>query len=79
MAGPCGMFSVRLPENWSAPVSAILNSIPDMVRYSRIPGIPGIRTLQHSVSAPGIEQVGTVWCPYVLLLHMTTKKARDAS
>ena len=33
---------------------------------SRIPGVPGIRTIRAHCSVPGMERVGTVWCPYVL-------------
>ena len=33
--------------------------------HSRIPGVPGIRLAWHTVPVPGMEVVGTLWCPYV--------------
>jgi hypothetical protein len=39
------------------------------VRYSRTPGALGIRTTRHTVPGPGIELVGTVCPPYVVLLN----------
>jgi hypothetical protein len=38
----------------------IIAGIPNMVRHSRIPGIPGIRMIRHSVPVPGMEVVGTL-------------------
>jgi hypothetical protein len=34
--------------------------------HSRIPGVPGIRPARHTVPVPGMELVGTLWCPYVI-------------
>ena len=32
--------------------------------HSRIPGVPGIRPARHTLPVPGMEVVGTLWCPY---------------
>jgi hypothetical protein len=40
--------------------STIINIIYYTYIYSRIPGVPGIRSFRHIVMVPGMEPVGTV-------------------
>ena len=42
--------------------------------HSRIPGVPGIRPARHTVPVPGMEVVGTLWCPYVEEDHQDWKR-----
>ena len=40
--------------------------------HSRIPRVPGIRPARNTVPVPGMEVVGTLWCPYVMACHPIT-------
>ena len=53
-------MSFQWGSDWQLLPDNIVAGIYHVTRYSRIPGVPGIRPARHSVQVLGMEAVGTL-------------------